>query len=102
MNELFELARQEATRVVPGVMAARLRNDCLGAATLLRDYHQTCHAFGLSKAEAWTQLWAATLQWALDLAVARAMDSGDDPLAYVQQIGISAAAWHAGLELFNE
>lgn len=95
MNDVQEVVRREAMRVVPGILAARLRNDATGAAVLMRDYQLYASSYGLSKAEAWMVLWTATMHWTLELACAMSEEKGVSPESYVQLIGMTAAAWEA-------
>jgi hypothetical protein len=92
-NQRQESLRAEAMRVVPGVMAAKHRNDVTGAGVLMEQFHETATELGVTDGVAWSILWSATLHWAMEIADALS-DNQEMPMEeLLQRLGASALSW---------
>jgi ATP/maltotriose-dependent transcriptional regulator MalT len=75
MNDTQRIrATDAAICVCPGITAAKLRGDREGALILLQDYKAQARAMGISDADVWACLAAASLIW-LEAGVSQVADS---------------------------
>lgn len=92
-DERKEALRAEAVRVVPGIMAAKDRDDVVGAATLIEHFRCTAVRLGITEGIAWSTLFSATLHWAMELADALS-NTREIPMSEVlQTLSVSALSW---------
>ena len=88
-----EALRAEAMRTVPGVMAAKHREDVTGAAQLIEDFRQTAVKLGITDGIAWSILFSATLHWSMEIVDALANTRGIEVEQVLQTLGAQALAW---------
>lgn len=89
MNELQRRnAIDMASRIVPGMAAAKLRGDREGCLALLRSYQDEVRGIGLSFTDSWACLSAAALIW-LENCIQTVADSEDrSPESVLQELGL--------------
>lgn len=92
-TERQDSLRAEALRTVPGVMAAKHRDDVEGAAQLIDGFRTTATQLGVTDGVAWSILWSATIHWAMELAECLAENREVEMDELLKSLGRSALEW---------
>lgn len=83
----------EATRTVPGMLAAYANDDRRGAMLLVDAYHEHAAALGLAHCTAWAVMFSAALHWARETSLAMAELRGVEHGEVLREMATMAAEW---------
>jgi hypothetical protein len=89
----LDLARAEAFRVVPGILAMRQRHEASSehdAALLFMGYLRSCHKMGMRPEESWMCLFTACLSW-LQMTLTSSYEGQEQEI--IASMAAQAASW---------